>query len=292
MMRVTDSISYRNFLYGSTNLNSQLERASLQVSTGKRLASLGDGPGDSGELVLLRTQLERIDQYRSSAETTRFFLSSADSTLDEAQKLYTTIFTKASEAATETVNAEGRAALADEVRSLRDQILALANTQAQGRYLFAGSRVTTTPFSIAGDTVTYAGAADVNTVSVGGALSVEGNVPGDAAFSAIFTNIEAILGAMDAGDLDAIGTELEQFDAAKDALSAQREKLGTALSAVDDAVAAADRNETSLETRKSGIEDANVAEAVTDLTRIETALRATMSAGARLDGRTLFDYIG
>src|SRR5690349_12191261 len=118
-MRITDSISYRNFLESSESLNTRLAAASLQVSSGKRLGSLQDGPGDSAELVSLRDQLDRLDQYQASADRSRYFLSVSDSTLDSVQSLYTSIFTKASLAATGSSDAAARASLASEVRGLR-----------------------------------------------------------------------------------------------------------------------------------------------------------------------------
>jgi flagellar hook-associated protein 3 FlgL len=291
-MRVTDSISYRNFLFSSERLNSQLDESSLQVSSGRRLTHLSDGPGESGQLVLLRTQIAQIDQYRASADTVRYYLNVSETSLDSIHNVYTSIFAKASEAASETTNTEGRAALAREVRALRDQLLGLANTKVQGRYLFAGSLVTTTPFSIAGDTVTYNGNADVNTVVVDSGLSVQANVPGGAALAAIFDNIEALLAGMDSNNLGAIGAALAQFEPAKSGLAIQRDTLGTALAQLDDLAGRHDARENDIKTRKSAFEDVNMAEAVTDLSRIETALRAAMGAGARLDDRNLFDYLG
>lgn len=290
-MRITPSITYRNFLTSVELLNESQGVASQQVASGKKLLHLNDSPAGSAELVGLRDELSEIDQYRSNADSSGFFLGVADSALNSVYNLTTTIFTRVSAVCSET-NAVHRASTATEVRALRDQILWLANTEARGRHIFAGSRVTSSPFVISGDTVTYQGDAEVSDVTVADGLEVPQCLVGSSVFSALFDSIQAIVEALDSGDQAAVQTALSQFSTSLRDLSQARVQVGARLSELQSIGPVHDSQESNIKTRISRVQDADLAQAITDLTRIEAALKAAFTARAITGQRNLFDYIG
>jgi flagellar hook-associated protein 3 FlgL len=291
-MRITQSISYRNFLAGVENLNEAMENASRQVSSGKKLTRLKDSPSGSAELLVLRKQLTDIDQYRSNTDSSVFFLNVADSALNSVHDLVTTIFTRGSAAGSGTIDADARASLATEIRFLRDQVFSLANTQTRGRSLFAGSEVTTAAFTIAGDAVTYQGNSEINSIDVGESLEIRQNLSGSAIFTPIFDAITTLLQAVDSGDIAAIQAGVTQLNPALSGLSNARIQLGVDLSRLEDIKTEHDAQALNIRARRGRIEDANLAEAITDLTQIQTALRASLSAQGTIQPRNLFDYLG
>ena len=292
-MRISDSGIYRNFATDLQSLNEMLNRISRQVATGKRLTQLGDSPAGSAELVSLTDLASQIDQYRSSSNTVSYFLKASDSALNEVNNLLTSVYSKASQAGTDTVGDDQLVSLAAEIRSLRDQMLSLANSQAGGRYLFAGSMVTTAPFILEGDTVTYQGDGEINSVRIDEGTEVEPGLPGSEAFGAAFAVIESVLTAIDSGDRSAIGTALNQFASAMSDVGQARGKIGAGLSLIENAEARLNVRETSLKERRSGIEDADMVAAIVQLNQAQTALQTAISAGGSiLPQRNLFDILG
>ena len=292
-MRISDSGIYRNFATDLQSLNEMLNRISRQVATGKRLTQLGDSPAGSAELVSLTDLASQIDQYRSSSNTVSYFLKASDSALNEVNNLLTSVYSKASQAGTDTVGDDQLVSLAAEIRSLRDQMLSLANSQAGGRYLFAGSMVTIAPFILEGDTVTYQGDGEINSVRIDEGTEVEPDLPGSEAFGAAFAVIESVLTAIDSGDRSAIGTALNQFASAMSDVGQARGKIGAGLSLIENAEARLDVRETSLKERRSGIEDADMVAAIIQLNQAQTALQTAISAGGSiLPQRNLFDILG
>jgi flagellar hook-associated protein 3 FlgL len=292
-MRISDSGIYRNFATDLQSLNEMLNRISRQVATGKRLTQLGDSPAGSAELVSLTDLASQIDQYRSSSNTVSYFLKASDSALNEVNNLLTSVYSKASQAGTDTVGDDQLVSLAAEIRSLRDQMLSLANSQAGGRYLFAGSMVTTAPFILEGDTVTYQGDGEINSVRIDEGTEVEPGLPGSEAFGAAFAVIESVLTAIDSGDRSAIGTALNQFASAMSDVGQARGKIGAGLSLIENAEARLDVRETSLKERRSGIKDADMVAAIVQLNQAQTALQTAISAGGSiLPQRNLFDILG
>jgi flagellar hook-associated protein 3 FlgL len=292
-MRVTQSEISRNFLFNLESLNSSFNKFSQQISSGKKLTQLKDSPVGSAEMVSLKELAAEIDQYRSNVDTGSYFLKVSDSVLGEVNNLATSIYARGSMAATETISAEGRAAIAIEIRTLRDQIFSLSNTQARGRYIFGGSEVTSAPFILNGDTVSYQGDGDTNRIVVDDGMEAPMNVSGSAAFNSIFTTINTLLTAIDSNNVSNIQTSLAPFSSALLALGQTRGQIGSGLSLLDNVTAVLNSKETNLIERQSAIEDADMAKAAVQLNQIKTAQNAAMTAGGSiLKQSNLFDIIG
>jgi len=291
-MRVADATGYRSLLDSLNMLNERLEQAAREVSSGKRLTRPQDSPSESAEVVRLAARMDQIDQYRSNVDNGGFFLRVTESALDMVHNLATTVFERGSAAANSFNDAGVLQTLAAEIRSLRDEMLSLANTQVRGRHIFAGSRVTSPAFAVAGDTVSYQGDGLVNTIRIADGLEVRQNITGDTAFGDLFARIEELLSAIGGGDPAAIRTALNSFGATFSALGQVRTRLGVDLGKLQDSELQLQVQRTDILTRKAHIEDADMAEAITRLNQARTALEATLKAGALVRQRNLFDYLG
>ncbi len=290
-MRVTQNLSNRNFLYNVENLNSMLQDASQQVSTGKKINHLEDSPSGSAELVELRDQNAQIDQYRTNSDAGTFLLSLNDSILTSVHDIVTTVYTRGSEAASTYNDANSRATLSQEIRSLRDQLLSLANTESRGRYIFSGSEVTQPAFTIAGDTATYQGDDVVNKVKVGDSLEVQVNLQGESVFQPVFDNIKDLLTALDANDQAGIQTALNRFSTTLGGLNQYRGQVGLDLSRLQNRATELDSLSTSVKTRQGHVEDTNMPEAITRLSQVQTAIQAALTAQSSTTKRSLFDFM-
>ncbi len=292
-MRITQSETYRNFSSDLETLNETYNKISRQVSSGKKLTQLQDSPGDSAELLSLSDQSSDIDVYESSANTASYYLGTADSALNNVNNLLTSIYSEGSQAASNSMSTDDRAALATNIRSLRDQILSLANSQAKGRYIFAGSSVTTAPYQISGDSVTYCGDNMINTVSVDQGTEVQPGVPGPAAFDSVFSSIESLLSAVDSNDVSAIGNALGRFSSAYSQLGQARGTIGSNMTLLQNVQARLQVESTSITTQQSNLQDADMAQATVQLSQVQTALQAAMAAGSSiLKQNNLFDILG
>ncbi len=292
-MRVAQSETYRSFLGNLETLNERMNKLNSQVSSGKKLAQLKDSPASSAQLIGMRDQAAEIDQYQTNIDSGSYFLGMADSIFNEVNNLVTSIYAKGSQSASESVTADDRATIGTEIRSLRDQILALANSQVLGRYIFAGSRTSSAPFIVSGDTVSYQGDETANKISVDRGLEVQEGVPGSAAFNSIFSAVDSLLSNVSSNNMDGIQTALGQFASALSGLGIARGEIGANLGLLNNAKTNLGSQETSLKAQQSQVEDANMAEAVTGLSQVQTALQTAMTAGGSiLQQRNLFDILG
>jgi flagellar hook-associated protein 3 FlgL len=127
----------------SQALNSSTSAANdlaSQLSSGLRVGSLSDDPTAAAQSILLGSQITRVDAYIQTASTQSSMLQVTDSTLGEAVTQLTSAISLAVQGANGTLNSSNMQAVAQQVAGIRDQILSLANTSYQGRYLFAGSQ--------------------------------------------------------------------------------------------------------------------------------------------------------
>jgi flagellar hook-associated protein 3 FlgL len=263
------------------------------VSSGKRINSLKDNPSGSAELVRVAEQESRVDQYQFNSSAGSLSLGVADSTLGEVNNLITSIFTQGSQAASENVNAEDRAAMAENIRSLREQIVSLANSQVNGRYLFAGSAVKDAPFSIEADSVSYAGDNAVSSINVDEGIEVPASFDGNEVFAPVFSAIDSLLAGMDGSDIAGVRAALDQFASTLSGLSQVRGQIGSHMSALDNVKSLLDSRETTMKEQRSQVEDTDMAKAVVQMNQTQTALQAAMSAGASvLQQSNLFDILG
>ena len=291
-MRVTALNTYRHIVSSLQSLNETAARINQQLSSGKKLVSLKDNPSGSAELVQLQSKLAELDQYKSNAGQGTLYLQVADSGLNDVQNLITSIYTLASQAASETNSNDNCATITREIREMRDQILSIANSTARGRYIFAGSAVLSAPFTISNDTVTYQGDSEVNTISVDDGFTVQLNVPGDEIFTPIFDYVSSMLTSLDAGDIENLKTTLTQFSSIQSGLSLARGQVGLSLGRIENAAAALDTEKTNVKSEASRVGDVDVAEATTQLSQTQTALQATLAtAQSALAQKNLFDFL-
>lgn len=292
-MRVTQSELSRTFLSDLGTLNEDLTALSRQISSGKRLTDLKDSPSGSADLVSLTRLESEIDQFRFNSDAGTFYLNVADSALNEVNNLLTSIYASGSQSSSNIISEDARAALATQARSLRDQVLALANSQVRGRYIFAGSLVTEAPFTIEGDGVTYHGDDGINRLRVDNGTEIQMNFSGRQVFDPVFGAINSLLTAMDSNDTAAINTALGQFAGVLSGLSQVRGQIGAGMSTLENVASRLDSRETTLKEQRSRIEDTDMTQAVVQLKQTQTALQTAMSAGGSiLTQSNLFDILG
>jgi len=171
-------------------------------------------------------------------------------------------------------------------------LFSLANTEVRGRYIFAGSQITKPAFTISGDTVTYEGDSEANAIVVNDGLQVHLNVAGSSVFAPVFTNINQLLTAIDSGDQAGIQTALNSFSSTMGAIGQIRAQVGVDMSTLENSKSQLDTRRTALDARQSTVGDADMAQAATQLTQIQTALKAALSAQSITTQNNLFDFLG
>lgn len=148
---------------------SDAAKSNEQLSTGKSLVRASDDTLKLRAVANLDRAITAIDNRNSNVELLLSRFSLEESILRSASDVTARIRELAIQSSNATYSAQDRKLMGAEVASLRDHLLALANTKdSEGGSLFGGSRTSTDPFIEASDgKIIYQGNEEVMKVEVG-----------------------------------------------------------------------------------------------------------------------------
>ena len=124
----------------------QLVNLQQQVATGQKFTIASESPGAALRTIILQTSLERQQQYQTNVSTGFSLLTASESALGNVGEALNQAKSLSLTGIGDTVTDAERLALANEVASLRTQVLNAGNTTFRGQYLFSGSQTEIAPF--------------------------------------------------------------------------------------------------------------------------------------------------
>jgi len=147
-MKATQATTYRslqNFLDRTTN---RLQTLQLQAATGKKLNRPSDDPTAISPVLSARTQIQAANRYIETIATGLDRINNMDGYLDGIGNTMIRLKEIAIAGVNGALSPADMQTYAEEVKQLRDSLLADANAQVDGKYLFAGFSEKTRPFSV------------------------------------------------------------------------------------------------------------------------------------------------
>jgi flagellar hook-associated protein 3 FlgL len=276
----------------------QQESLASQISSGVRLTGLGDDPVAAARNVQLSAQIAAESAFTQTAATTTARMQVADSTLGSVVDQINQAISLATAGNNGTNNASDQSSVATELTSIRDEILALANTSYAGTYLFSGSQNGSVPFALDTSTsptsVVYSGDSRMNYVSTPGGQSIATNVPGDQVFTAaggdLLGTLNALIQGFSTGDTATTTALASQLGSALSQVSTQRASLDTAMNRLQSASSYASQEQTQLVTNQTNLLQADLPTLATQLSASTTQQTALESVIVAIEQQgTLFD---
>jgi flagellar hook-associated protein 3 FlgL len=202
---------------------------------------------------------------------------------------------------------QDRQSIAQELGTLRDQILSMANSQdSNGNYLFSGSRAGEPAFSQdSSGRVVYQGDHARMKVNVGDNRRMNLNMPGSDAFTRVvrddgkgnkvgvdfFQALADLTQAVKTGDRISMQRGIAEIDTLQNGVSEGLGQIGADLSVVDMQTNVLDQVVLRLQTTRSDIEDLDYTEAITRMNKDQLALEAAQSSFAKISQLSLFKYL-
>jgi len=294
-MRVTFRSLHQGVEY-VTSTAADLARARQQVESGKRLHLPSDDPAAMLRAVEGRAEVGSLDSYNRTADTVTARLALFDSVLSTVIDRLTAATVAATAARGSTTTAESREALALQLEGLRDDLVGDVNTSFRGVYLFSGSQVDTAAYARVAGAWTYQGNAGSVAADLGqgrsAAITLDGQAivqGGDA--TDLFTELDALIGAVRAGDNAAIGTGIDALNRAFTRATRAQSGVGADQQGIAGRQLQITQSRLAAVTRVAKDEDADLAQAISALSRAETAYRAALGAVATASGQSLMDYL-
>ncbi|MEA3544818.1 MAG: flagellar hook-associated protein FlgL [Thermodesulfobacteriota bacterium] len=147
-MRATQTTTYRSLQSFLDRTSEKLASLQLQAATGKRVNRPSDDPTAISPILSARTQIQTSDRYIETIESGLDKIDSADGYLDSIENTLVRLKEISIATVNASLNDQDMATFADEVHQLRESLIADANAQIDGKYLFSGFSEKTEPFSV------------------------------------------------------------------------------------------------------------------------------------------------
>ncbi len=310
-MRITNKLMAESIRENIRRAMVDLHKTQQEISTGKKVHRLSDDPIAAGRILDYNTVLGRLDQFKKNVEFGIGFSQATESALDTLTTLLNRAKELAQSQSTQTANAQTRQVTAQEVWNIYKEIIRLGNTRFQNRYIFSGFKSDTPAFSEEPIDplhpeyhpkypyiVTYEGDNNAFQIHIGEEQDLQINLTGDEVFMGIgiggidiFKTIRRLALAMEDNDHVAIGERLDELTSAIDQVSLERAKVGARINRLQrtqDLLLDLSNHTTEL---LSTIRDVDISDAMTRLATQQTLYQASLSAGARIMGSNLLDFL-
>lgn len=146
-MRVTNNLLIDRFLRMHQEIMESIEKATYQISTGKRLEYPSDDPSGTSQILSLKRSIEEMNRFLDNIDLATNWLNAADTTFDKLDGYVSRVRELAVQGANDTQNEESRDAIAKELNQIFQELLDIGNTNSMGRYIFAGTKTDVKPFA-------------------------------------------------------------------------------------------------------------------------------------------------
>ena len=306
-MKISTSQIFDKAVLQMNTQQGKVAEMQAKLATGKQLVKPSDDSDKAGLIQRLNSALEQQQVYENSLNTISNRLSAEETALMSTETLLQRVRELAVQASNDTLTARDRQIVAREVSALRDEFMALANTQdTTGNYIFSGSMVQTPPFAedINGD-ITYQGDDNLVALNVSEQRSLVMNRPGDKVFASVlrtqiglpdervgfFTVLEDFITGLETNDASAIQLGLAEVSDLSDSLALSLADVGSRLEVVDSQRMVLTDTKTRYETMLSDAQDLDYASAVTKLSSEIMSLEAAQSSFMKISQLSLFNFL-
>lgn len=307
-MRITNSTLTTNYLRNLTRNLKMMEKYQNQLSSGKEISRPSDDPLLVSKIMDLNNNILQNEQFNKNISDTIGWVQTQDGALNNVNSTLNRIRELVIYGANGSLADTDRLAVNDEVKMKIQELMDTLNTNFDGRFIFAGQKTLSKPFSVDGDTLKYndggtpGDGSDKNiSREISKGVSVELVTDG----SKILTTTGTSAGNEDLGELlnkisdalnnnisDALsGDLLGDLDKHIDNILQVRSKVGAIHNRLE---AAESRNESenlNLNTLLSQREDIDVAEKYMEYSVMKTVYQASLATGAQILQPSLLDYL-
>ncbi|MCS3696437.1 flagellin [Salinibacter ruber] len=295
-------------------LQRDISRLREQISSGKRINRPSDDPSSFTTAERMKTLGNQLARREESIASARTFVDRTQQELDGLADLFTKAREDGVRAADDTRSADDRAAIANELRSIKDEVVDRMNSTQDGEYIFAGNRTGTKPFKETGEPNYTSGTPptpDYNPIDgdrtrpIGKNQDLTVNVDGKSLAQYDPSSGKTITGALDnlinavdpkdntpgPGTDPDISTALGEVEDALDHVISKGSEagaIGRRLSTAQEQVEAAslEANE-----RRSDAEDTDLATAISELQQRQTQLQAAFQATSSSQKTSLVNFL-
>mgnify|MGYP000439149985 FL=1 len=147
-MRIAQRTISRNYMKSLNTSLSKRAESFERGTTGLKFSKLSDNVADGSRALHIQEERYKSTQQLSNVENLRSEMESVDSNMESIHSILQSIQEKTLSGMSENYGEEKREVLAQEISSMKEQILQFANAQFSGKFLFGNTNNSTAPFTV------------------------------------------------------------------------------------------------------------------------------------------------
>ncbi len=279
----------------------KMEDIQEKLSSGKQLNRASDNPSNTRKVLGLKTKDHQVQQYLDNSHAAKDQVNFAFNALEGIQDTIAKVKELTIQANNDTLGPSERKVIASELGQIMESVIQFANMDNNGRYIFAGTKTQTVPFSAVKDgsgkitSVSYNGDNQEIKYQVGPNSHIQVNIPGGKLFqdNHIFSTLISLRDSLEASTFNsaAFSDLRATLESTTDVFSAEITKFGSKANRLDMTVSRLENSQASLKELISYNEDADVASLIMDLKHQENTLNASLNVGAKIIQPTLLNFL-
>lgn len=291
-------------LINSTLMNVQLSASRMhklqeQIATGKKIVRPSDDPDGARKVLNFRSEDLKLEQFDKNVQTSMQSIQFSESILQNTADTINRVQELIVQGVNATTEQGVRDVIAKEIDGMLESVLANANSQRLGRYIFAGTETSTKPFETTRNAngevtaVTYMGNREKIEYSVGPGMNVQVNHTGAEVFmdSKIFTTLIEIRDNLTSGALEFVKAGLDDIVSVQEGIMDSITKAGATVNNLEFTDNRIKDAKISFAAALGEVEGADIAELVLKLTEQENIFQAALASGVLVFKTSILDYI-
>lgn len=271
----------------------QLSQAQTVLATGRQINTPSDNPIGAAAALELQGTLAQTNQFASTASDTLSWLQTTNSSLSSVTDMLTQARTLAVQAANGTLTSDERQAIATNVGQLLQQAVQNANATYGGRYVLAGFKTNTAPFTLTPSGVQYNGDSGQMMREISAGQTMQINTPGSSsALGATFNAMYQLQQDLQNNNATAIGgADLAAIDGANDQMLVAQAGVGASINRIQGDQNTLQTTQDSLTGQISTLVDANMAQAAVNFSTYQATYQAALSAASKIIQPSLLEFL-
>jgi len=297
-MRITQTLLQNNMLNNLFKSQANMNKYLTQINTGKKITRPSDDPIIAMKGISYRTEVTEAEQYTRNATEIWNWFDHSDDILGKATSAVQRMEELATQAANGTNTDDELKAIKKEVEQLKEQMIEIANTNVNGKYIFNGTDTDKKLIEVNEDgSLSFNdgdgnGRSEMVEIEVSKGIFMEVNVSPDGVFDEnLFDNIDGFLEALESGNSDALNESIGELQTSSSNIIQARAELGARMNRLE---LIEDRLSQQVIIAKDTMaknEGVDFEEAVTNLLTQEVIHRAALAAGSKIIQPSLLDFL-
>jgi flagellar hook-associated protein 3 FlgL len=306
-MAFTIDAGSQQFLDSISNIKTALDTSQRQLSSGKKVNLPSDAPDAISPILQLYSQIQHNQDVQTNLGTVKTTVSTAEQALSSSVDLLQSASVIATQATSPDQTAATRAALAQSVQGILQQMVSISNTTISGRFVFSGdqdqvSLYQLNPYDLTTGVSRTQVATNTNQVQGPGGAQFSASLTANDIFDHrtagdgiasdnVFAALTGLQQALQNNSSSGIATSIASLQTASTYMNNQLAFYGQAENRVTQGITQTENNDLQYRTQLSGLQDADATLAITELTQAQTQLQAAFAARARVPQTSLFSVL-